>query len=78
VRPRPQNILRLEPKGAAAEIDLEDWRGAVTTLPPLANSNFEANNERIASLFIEKVVPRYRFYTMPEIRAEALKVAVDA
>jgi hypothetical protein len=29
-------------------------------------------------LFIEKVVTRYRFYTMPEIRAEALKVAVDA
>ena len=45
---------------------------------PAANSDFEANKERIASLFIEKVVSRRRFYTMPEIRAEALKVAVDA
>jgi hypothetical protein len=45
---------------------------------PAANSDFEANKERIATLFIEKVVPRHRFYTMPEIRAEALKVAVDA
>jgi uncharacterized protein len=59
----PQNILRLEPKEPAAEIDLDDWRKAVTVLPPVAKADFEANKERIASLFVEKVAPRDRFYT---------------
>jgi hypothetical protein len=59
----PQNILRLEPEGAAAKIDLDDWRAALTALPPIAKSDFEANKERIASLFTEKVAPRHRFYT---------------
>ena len=62
----PQNILRLEPRGVAAEIDLDDWRGAVTTLPQLAESDFGANRNRIAALFTEKVAPRHRFYTTPD------------
>jgi patatin-like phospholipase/acyl hydrolase len=62
----PQNVLRLEPKGAAAEIDLDDWRTAVTVLPPLAQSDFDANRDRIASLFIDKAAPRHRFYSVPK------------
>ncbi|WP_050401022.1 CBASS cGAMP-activated phospholipase [Bradyrhizobium embrapense] len=59
----PENILRLEPKGAAAEIDLNDWSGAKNVLPSLGKSDYESNRTRIASLFVEKVAPRHRFYT---------------
>lgn len=59
----PENILRLEPKRGAAEIDLDDWRGAVTVLPAQARADYEANRDRIASLFVDKVAPRHRFYT---------------
>lgn len=61
----PENILRLEPKGEAAKIDLDDWRAASTQLPTLARADFDANRERISSLFVEKVAPRHRFYTAP-------------
>lgn len=60
----PENILRMEPKGSGAEIDLDDWRSAITQLPALARSDYEANKERIASLFTNKVAPRDRFYTV--------------
>jgi uncharacterized protein len=63
----PENILRLEPKGMAAGIDIDDWRAAITQLPPLAKSDYEANKDRIASLFTEKVAPRHRFYTKSKV-----------
>jgi patatin-like phospholipase/acyl hydrolase len=63
----PENILRLEPEGKPAEIDLDDWRAAITQLPPLAKSDYEANKDRIASLFAEKVTPRHRFYTTSKV-----------
>jgi uncharacterized protein len=63
----PENILRLEPKGQAAEIDIDDWRAAITLLPPLAKADYEANKCRIASLFTRKVAPRHRFYTTDKL-----------
>lgn len=48
------DILRLEPKGAVADIDLDDWRGAVTTLPPLANSDFEAHKKELPHCLLRK------------------------
>ncbi len=59
----PENILRLEPKGDAAAIDLADWQSAVDTLPDLADEDFERNRKRIAAFFEEKAAPRHRFYT---------------
>jgi patatin-like phospholipase/acyl hydrolase len=61
----PEKILRLEPEGAAAAIDLDDWTNAVAQLPPLAKTDLAANHDRIAELFREKVAPRHRFYTEP-------------
>ncbi|UGY22905.1 patatin-like phospholipase family protein [Bradyrhizobium septentrionale] len=63
----PENILRLEPKGCGAEIDIDDWRGAITILPAQARADYDANRDRIASLFVDKVAPRHRFYTTGDI-----------
>ena len=60
---RPENILRLEPTGDAAAIDLADWQSAVDHLPKLANVDFQRNRERIAAFFAERAEPRDRFYT---------------
>jgi patatin-like phospholipase/acyl hydrolase len=61
----PERILRLEPTGRAAAIDLDDWSSATTQLVPLAKQDFEINQAQIESFFVEKVVPRHRFYTEP-------------
>jgi patatin-like phospholipase/acyl hydrolase len=61
----PEKILRLEPTGAAAAIELDDWVSAVAQLVPLAKADFESNRAQIASFFREKVAPRHRFYTEP-------------
>lgn len=59
----PENILRLEPTGAAAAIELDDWASAVIHLVPLAKNDFQDNRDRIATFFRHKVSPRHRFYT---------------
>lgn len=59
----PEKILRLEPEGDAAAIDLDDWRSAVDQLVPLAESDFVANRNQIEHFFASKVDPRHRFYT---------------
>ena len=59
----PENILRLEPTGDAASIELDDFRSAKALLPPLASADFDANRTNIAELFRSKVEPRHRFYT---------------
>lgn len=59
----PESILRLEPKGEAAAIELDDWRRATDELVPLAEADFAANIGEIGFFFREKVSPRHRFYT---------------
>jgi patatin-like phospholipase/acyl hydrolase len=61
----PEKIVRLEPTGAAAAIELDDWKSAVTHLVPLARTDFESNRAQIETFFREKVAPRHRFYTEP-------------
>jgi len=61
----PEKILRLEPKGDAAAIGLDDWRAAVDKLVPLAEADFATNRAAIATYFEETVAPRHRFYTEP-------------
>jgi hypothetical protein len=59
----PENILRLEPTGKAAGIDLADWQAAKAQLPQLAQADFDLNGERIVAFFADKTAPRQRFYT---------------
>lgn len=59
----PEKILRLEPQGEAAAIELDDWRRATDVLMPVAEADFTANRENIERFFREKVAPRHRFYT---------------
>jgi uncharacterized protein len=61
----PERILRLEPEGDDAAIELDDWTNAVAQLLPLAKADLAANRDRIAEFFREKVAPRHRFYTEP-------------
>jgi patatin-like phospholipase/acyl hydrolase len=60
----PERILRLEPEGEAAAIELDDWASALA-LVPLAKRDLAANSVRIANFFRNKVAPRHRFYTEP-------------
>jgi patatin-like phospholipase/acyl hydrolase len=66
----PENILRLEPHGEAAAIDLDDWRAAVDQLVPLAEADFATNRADIEMFFKGKVAPRHRFYTEPITKHE--------
>jgi patatin-like phospholipase/acyl hydrolase len=59
----PEKILRLEPEGEAAAIDLDDWTTAKKKLVPLAASDFSEHRPQIEMFFKEKVAPRHRFYT---------------
>lgn len=59
----PENILRMEPLGPAAKIELDDWGAAVEQLVPLAKADFEETRLRISAFFNENVSPRHRFYT---------------
>lgn len=59
----PEKILRLEPTGSAAAIDLDDWRAAVDRLVPLAQEDFVTHRSEIEAFFREPVAPRHRFYT---------------
>jgi patatin-like phospholipase/acyl hydrolase len=59
----PEKILRLEPSGEAASIDLDDWPAAVDQLVPLAEADFASHRARIETFFAGKVAPRHRFYT---------------
>ena len=57
-----QKILRLEPTGSPAAIELDDWRSAKDQLPPLASADFYENKSAIAESR-SKVEPRHRLYT---------------
>jgi patatin-like phospholipase/acyl hydrolase len=61
----PERILRLQPEGDAANIELDDWTNARVMLPPLAKADLAANREHISEFFQEKVASRHRFYTEP-------------
>lgn len=60
----PEQILRLEPTGAGAMIDLADWTAAYAQLQPQAQQAFDANRARLAAFFAEPADARHRFYTV--------------
>lgn len=59
----PDHILRLEPTGPAAAIDLADWSTACAQLQPQAQHAFEEDRDRIAAFFTAPAQPRHRFYS---------------
>lgn len=58
----PERITRIEPSGNAANIDIDDWCGAVKVLPDAAAGDFAKNKDSIMRFFVAKVAPRHRFY----------------
>jgi patatin-like phospholipase/acyl hydrolase len=59
----PERCLRLEPTGADALVELDDYDRAFARLPALAKADFMTNKEIIAHFFVEAVLPRERHYS---------------
>jgi len=59
----PDRCLRLEPSGADACIEMDDYDSAFARLPDLAGRDFEATREEIARFFNCTVTPRERHYS---------------
>lgn len=60
---RPDRCLRLEPTGADAGIEMDDYDGAFARLPDLAGRDFESNRDEIERFFEATVMPRERHYS---------------
>lgn len=60
----PQRITRIEPQGADALVEMDDWQNAVGRLPSAARRAFEADHDAILRHFEEPVPPRERFYSV--------------
>jgi hypothetical protein len=59
----PDRCLRLEPQGADAAIEMDDYDAAFARLPALAVVDFEQNRDAIGRFFAGPVLPRERHYT---------------
>ena len=60
----PDRCLRLEPSGADACIEMDDYDSAFSRLPELANRDFESNRDEIARFFTYTVSPRERHHSV--------------
>ena len=61
----PQRIVRIEPEGEDALVEMDDWQGAAARLPSAAREAFASSRDSIMQHFREPVPPRERFYTSP-------------
>jgi hypothetical protein len=59
----PDRCLRLEPSGADACIEMDDYDGAFARLPELASQDFESRREELARFFTGTITPRERHYS---------------
>jgi uncharacterized protein len=59
----PEKCLRLEPSGAAASIEIDDYDAAFALLPDLASRHFAENLTNIGRFFAGTVSPRERYYS---------------
>ncbi|SEM19794.1 hypothetical protein SAMN04515666_108133 [Bosea lupini] len=59
----PGRCLRLEPAGANALVELDDYDGAFARLPALAQQDFAKNRDTIARFFSKTVLPRERHHS---------------
>lgn len=63
----PENLLRLDIPKTVRSIGLDDWRSAVTILPPVALETVEQHGGRIAQMFFkDKVLPYEPVYRLPQ------------
>lgn len=60
----PDQILRLEPTGPDAQIDLADWPSSAKRLPTIAKDHFRHHAQSLSAFFKNTVPPRERFYTI--------------
>lgn len=59
----PDRCLRLEPQGADAAIEMDDYDAAFARLPAVAGEHFAQHREAIGHFFARPVLPRERYYT---------------
>lgn len=59
----PDNVLRIEPIGADADVELDDYDRAMAELPDLADRHFEEQSDALRSFFRSKVAPREAHYS---------------
>lgn len=64
----PERCLRVEPKGDAAFIELDDYDGALKVLPDLAQADFDMARERIAEMLARTAAPRERHHSRNDVR----------
>ena len=59
----PERCLRLEPKGADAEIEMDDYDSAMHILPSLAADHFEIQKSELEVFFETTTSSRERHHT---------------
>jgi hypothetical protein len=59
----PERCLRIEPAGADAAIEMDDYDAAFARLPALAAADFTAFEAAIAPFYAQTVPPRERCYS---------------
>ena len=57
----PENVLRVDPEGEAAKVDMADWTTAKRDLPTEAERLFRENEARFKRFFLGEALPRERF-----------------
>jgi len=57
----PENVVRIEPEGELAHIDMADWATAKRDLPAEAERLFRANEVQLERFFQSEAPPRERF-----------------
>lgn len=59
-----EHIVRLDPPSCGVTIELDDWRGAVSQLLPLAGHTLHAHGEMVANVFLSEFsIPYTPFVT---------------
>lgn len=59
----PDNVLRIEPIGPDADVELDDYDRALAELPDLAVRHFDEKAEALRPFFLEIVEPREAHYS---------------
>lgn len=59
----PDNVLRIEPIGPDAHVELDDYDRALAELPELAVRDFTEQTDGLKRFFLQQARPRERFYS---------------
>lgn len=59
----PGNVLRIEPMGADADVELDDYDRALAELPDLAARHFNERSDALNTFFRDRVKPREKHYS---------------